>query len=146
MQNSRLLQACFPLKIVEVWINRYCVRYDWWWRQQTTSSMSPLWYMLAHWGRDKMATIFRTTFSNAFSWMKIISFYLNSVEIWIQGSNYHYIIIGSDDGLAPIRRQAIIWTNGDLIYWRTYASLGSLVLATPFFKISPICYHWNYIL
>ena len=26
---------------------------------------------LTHWGRDKMAAIFRTTFSNGFSWMKM---------------------------------------------------------------------------
>ena len=26
---------------------------------------------LTHWGRDKMAAIFQTTFSNAFSWMKM---------------------------------------------------------------------------
>ena len=32
--------------------------------------------------------------------------------------------IGSDNGLAPIRRQAIIWTNGGLVYWHIYASLG----------------------
>ena len=31
---------------------------------------------LIHWGRDKMATIFQTIFSNAFSWMKIYSFRL----------------------------------------------------------------------
>ena len=31
---------------------------------------SGLW-VLTHWGRDKMAAIFQTTFSNAFSWMKI---------------------------------------------------------------------------
>ena len=24
----------------------------------------------------------------------------------------------------PIRRQAIIWTNADLIHWRMYAALG----------------------
>ena len=28
-----------------------------------------------------------------------------------QGSNYQYSRIGSDNGLAPTRRQAIIWTN-----------------------------------
>ena len=32
--------------------------------------------------------------------------------------------IGSDNDLAPTRRQAIIWTNGGLFYWRIYASLG----------------------
>ena len=34
------------------------------------------------------------------------------------------VIIGSDNGLASNRRQAIIWTNNGLVYWRIYASLG----------------------
>ena len=29
---------------------------------------------LTHWGRDKMAAVFQTTFSNAFSWMKMYKF------------------------------------------------------------------------
>ena len=29
-----------------------------------------------------------------------------------------------DNGLAPNRRQAIIWTNADSIHWRIYAALG----------------------
>ena len=33
-------------------------------------------------------------------------------------------IIGSDNGLAPSRWQAIIWTNDGIVYWRIYASLG----------------------
>ena len=33
-------------------------------------------FMLAHWGRDKMAAIFQTTFSDAFSWMKRYEFRL----------------------------------------------------------------------
>ena len=32
--------------------------------------------------------------------------------------------LGSDNGLAPTRRQAIIWTNTDPIHWRIYAALG----------------------
>ena len=62
------------------------------------------WYIvvpLSHWGRDKMAAIFQTIFSNRF---------LSS--------------IGLDNGLAGTRRQAIIWTNDGLGYWRIYASLG----------------------
>ena len=39
-------------------------------------------------------------------------------------SNWQYDIIGLDNGLAPNRRQAIIWINDDLVYWRIYASLG----------------------
>ena len=33
--------------------------------------------------------------------------------------NYH----GSDFGLSLNRRQAIIWTNEGIVYWRIYASL-----------------------
>ena len=32
--------------------------------------------LLTHWGWDKMAAIFQTTFSNAFSWMKMYEFRL----------------------------------------------------------------------
>ena len=32
--------------------------------------------------------------------------------------------IGLDNGLAPNRRQDIIWTNADPIHWRIYAALG----------------------
>ena len=32
--------------------------------------------ILTHWGRDKMAAIFQTTFSNASSWMKMLKFRL----------------------------------------------------------------------
>ena len=31
-------------------------------------------FVLTHWGRDKMAAIFQTTFSNAFSWMRMYRF------------------------------------------------------------------------
>ena len=31
--------------------------------------------------------------------------------------------MGLDNGWAPNMRQAIIWTNADLIHWRIYAAL-----------------------
>ena len=34
-------------------------------------------------------------------------------------------------GLAPNRRQAIIWNNDSPVYWRTYASLGFNELKVP---------------
>ena len=40
------------------------------------------------------------------------------------GSNWQYASIGSDNGLALCRRQAIIWINADPIHWRIYAALG----------------------
>ena len=42
---------------------------------------------LTHWGRDKMAAIFQTTFSNAFSWMKYMNFDRDFTEVCSQGSN-----------------------------------------------------------
>ena len=39
------------------------------------------------------------------------------------GSNSQYGSIGSENGLVPSRRQAIIWTNDALGYWCIYASL-----------------------
>ena len=40
----------------------------------------------------------------------------------------HIDNIAADNGLEPIRRQAIIWTNGDQVYWRIYASFGFIEL------------------
>ena len=40
------------------------------------------------------------------------------------GSNWQYGSIGSDNGLAPNRRQAIIWTDVGMLYGRIYASPG----------------------
>ena len=55
---------------------------------------------------------------------KILYFDLNFTEICSWGSNSQYSSIGSDNGLAPIRRQAIIWTKADIFHWRIYAALG----------------------
>ena len=71
---------------------------------------SPL-LISTHWGRDKIDAILPTTFSNAFSWMKMYWFRLNFIELYSQGSNQQYSSIGSDNGLAPTRQQAIIWTS-----------------------------------
>ena len=62
-------------------------------------------------GRDKMATISQTTFSNAFSGLKIYEFQLTFHWSYSQGSNEQYSSIGSDNGLTPSRWQAIISTN-----------------------------------
>ena len=44
-------------------------------------------------------------------------------EVCSQGSN-QCSSIGSDNGLMPVRRQAIIWINGGLDYSGIYTSLG----------------------
>ena len=64
-------------------------------------------------------TILQTTFSNAFSQMKIIDFHPNFSENYFQRSNWQYSSIGLDDGLASIRQQAII-CNSDDYFTDTY--------------------------
>ena len=44
--------------------------------------------------------------------MKMLEFWLNFTEVCSQRSNKQYSSIGSGNGLAPTRRQAINWTNG----------------------------------
>ena len=49
MQKSKPKYACLPNKIVEDWIDRFCVRHDWWRLLQPTSSVSPVcWFVLTN--------------------------------------------------------------------------------------------------
>ena len=70
-----------------------------------------------------MASIAQTTFSNVPSWMKNVWISLTFVpKVWID----NIPSIDSDNGLAPTRRLAIIWTNGGYItdaYMRHLVSL-----------------------
>ena len=96
-------------KFGSIW--RFFVPYDldrWHWKTigHLFYSTSSLVHHLTHWGRDKMDAISQTTLSNAFLGMKMF--------------------IGSDGGLAPSRRQAIIWINDGLFtgaYMRHSASM-----------------------
>ena len=55
---------------------------------------------------------------------KVLYFDLNFTGVCSQVSNWQYLSIGLDKGLAPNKRQAIIWTNADPIRWRIYAAQG----------------------
>ena len=59
-----------------------------------------------------------------------MNFDWNVTEVYSCGTNKQYIGIGSDNGSAPTRPQAISWTNGGIVYWRIYASLGLNELKT----------------
>ena len=48
-----------------------------------------------------------------------------------QRSNYQLVIFGSNNGLAPNRHLAIIWTNNGVIYCCKYASFGLNELKLP---------------
>ena len=67
-------------------------------------------HCLTHWGWDEIDATLQMTFWNAFSWLKIV-YEWNFTEVYSQESSQQYSSIGSDNGLAPARRQAIIWTN-----------------------------------
>ena len=63
-------------------------------------------HLLTHWGRDKMAAVFKLIFLK-----KINKFWLTFPRSFSQVYNSQQFSIGSDNGLAPIGWQGIIWTN-----------------------------------
>ena len=71
-----------------------------------------------------MAAVSLTTFSSAFSEIKSLVFWFEFHLILFPTVQYTEPSIGLDNGLAPNRRQAIIWTNVNPIHWRIYAVLG----------------------
>ena len=71
-----------------------------------------------------MDAISQMTFQMHFPEWKWMNSDWNFTELYSYGSNRWYSSIGLDNGLAPNRRQAIIWTNADPIHWRIYAVLG----------------------
>ena len=79
---------------------------------------------LTHWGRDKMAAIFQTTFSNTFSWMKTCKFWLRfhwslfpKVQIAILNRWFRWWL---GAGQATSHYLSQWWLD----YRRIYASLG----------------------
>ena len=80
---------------------------------------------------DTSNNIFKCIFLNENFWISNII----SLKCFIySGSNWQYGIIGSGNGLALNRRQAVIWTNDGLVYWRIYESLGPNGLKDDFRK------------
>ena len=82
-------------------------------------------WLLTYWGRDKMAAIFQTKFSNAFSWMKMYEFRLRfhwSLFPRFKLTIFHHWFwwwLGADQATSHYLNQ---WW---FVYWRIYASLGS---------------------
>ena len=54
---------------------------------------------------------------------KYFYFKQNFIQRCFLGSNWQYVGIALHNGLAPFRRQAIIWTNVDPVHRRIYAAL-----------------------
>ena len=80
-------------------------------------------FYLTHWGCHKIAAIFQTTFSNAFSWTKMYKFLLRfhwSLFPWVQLTLFlHWFRQWLGAG-QPTSHYLDQWW---LVYWRIYASL-----------------------
>ena len=55
---------------------------------------------------------------------EVLYFDSNFTKICSQGSDWQWVSIGSGNGLALNRRQAITWTNANPFHRRIYAALG----------------------
>ena len=79
---------------------------------------------LTHWGRDKVDAISQTTFSNAFSWMKMYEFHLRfhwSLFLRVQLIMFQHWFrywLGAVQATSHYLKQC--W----IVYWRTNESLG----------------------
>ena len=80
---------------------------------------------LTYWSWDKMAALLQTTFSNAFSGMKMYEFRLQfHWSLFLRGPIKNSRI-WSYDGLALTMRQAIVLTNDGIVYWRIFLNVHS---------------------
>ena len=86
---------------------------------------------LIHRIREKTES-FYTYISNAFSLGKLIQFD-KKIEISSNRSNWQWVSIGSDNGLAPFKHHAIIWTNvkPDIRLWNILNLRGLICCVTP---------------
>ena len=75
------------------------------------------------WPRQDGRRFCRRHFQLHFIQWKCLNFKWNFIEICSLGSSWQYGSMVSDNGLAPNRRQAIIWSNADPIHWHIYAAL-----------------------
>ena len=71
---------------------------------------------LTHEDWDLMATMLQTRFWNYFFKLKLL--YIESLNSFPLSLINQIVSIGSGNGWGPRRRQAIIWTNGGVVYWR----------------------------
>ena len=98
---------------------------------------------LTHWCRGKMAAISQTTFSNAFSWMKMYEFRLKFHWTLFPGVQLtifqHWFRKWLGAGQATSHYLNQRWK----VYWRIYASLGLNELKRPIMHILVVAAHNN---
>ena len=124
------------VKLLLIYLNRLTtiIKYlggcMWHWGKHTFTPLSvkkPR-KMLTHWDRDKMAAIFQTTFSNAFSWMKMCKFWLRF--LWGLFTRVQLTILQHwfRKWLGAVQATSHYLNQWWLVCWRIYGSLGLNVL------------------
>ena len=71
--------------------------------------------ILTHWGLDKMTADFQTTFSNAFSLMKLYEFLFKSY--WSIFPKVRFTEAGAPRGLSRISREVVTTVQGVICFW-----------------------------
>ena len=101
-------------------------------------------HVLTHWGQDKVAVIFQTTFSNEFSWMKMYQFRLRfhwSLLPRVKSTRFHPWFrywLGADQAISLYLKQE--WK----VYRRIYVSHGLNELKLLSVKETPNQHSINY--
>ena len=90
---------------------------EWHFKPQESVSTSSHSRPLAHKDLNKMATILQMTFSMYFLQWNLSWFVWNCSVPGGCTIGSEWVSVGSCNGLAPSRRQAITWTNDDLVHW-----------------------------
>ena len=81
-------------------------------------------WWLTHWGQDKMATMFQTTFPYVFHWIKMFEFRLRFHWSLFLRFVLTYSSIGSDTWLGTDQATSHYLNQWWLFHWRIYTSLG----------------------
>ena len=100
------------------------------------SSHCQLFYLLTHWGQEKMAAIFQTTFSNTFSSMKMYKFRLRfhwSLFPRVQLTIFQHLF---RKWLGAVQATNHYLNQWWLIYWRIYDMRHSASMSS-WYNVSP---------
>ena len=118
--TSHYLNQCWPRSLPPYGVTRAQWVKEAIWQHRSGSML----VQLTHWGRDKMAAVSQTMFSNAFSCMKMYEFRIKfhwSLFLWFQLTIYQHWF---RYWLGAIQATSHYLNQWWLIDWRIYASLG----------------------
>ena len=105
VQNIGTYEVCYYTTRVKLWVQQSKHEFN------RLNWLNELINTLTKWSPFR-----RGQFQVLFLELKRLNFKWNFTEICSSGSYWQHGSIGSDNGLAPNRRQAIVWNNADIYY------------------------------